>query len=494
MVPDRANELKAGLDALFDPAGVIVAGASPHPGRFGTVTLHNILRCGYQGRVFATSREGGDVLGLATVASVDELPEGCADLVVVCTPHAVNVELLRACGRKGVRAAFVAAAGYAEVGGDGAVAEAELVSVAAEEGILLAGPNGQGLVSTPASLCAQMVAPYPPPGVIAVASQSGNLTSTFMNYAIQSGVGISRAVSVGNGPVLSVLDYLEYFAADAATSVSLAYMEGVPDGRNFVARARAVTATKPLVVLKGGVSAAGQRAAASHTGSLASDDVVFSAACQQAGIVRVRSVDEAFDAAATFATQPLPRGPNVVVLTTVGGWGVLTADAISGTDMRLTPLADDLREKADALLPPRWSRSNPVDTAAGETRDTVPDLLELLAGHESVDAIVFLGIGIQSNQGQMMKSGPFYPEHGLERIVGFHERQDERYANAARAVSESSGKPVLVTTELASTWPGNTGPTAVRASGRYCYASAERAAQSLHHGWRYRQYREELSS
>ena len=234
MASDRARELKAGLDALFEPAGVIVAGASPHPGRFGTVTLHNILRSGYQGRVFATIREGGDVLGVATVASVDELPEGCSDLVVICTPHAVNLELLRACGRKGVRAAFVAAAGYAEVGGEGAVAEAELVSVAAEEGILLAGPNGQGLVSTPASLCAQMVAPYPPPGVIAVASQSGNLTSTFMNYAIQSGVGISRAVSVGNGPVLSVLDYLEYFAADAATSVSLAYMEGVPDGRNFV--------------------------------------------------------------------------------------------------------------------------------------------------------------------------------------------------------------------------------------------------------------------
>ena len=488
-----AEKIVERLGALFEPRGVIVAGASPHPGRFGTVVLHNVLASGsdvggYAGPVFATSREGGEVLGIETVVSVDELRDGCAELVVICTPHAVNVELRAACGRKGVKAAFVAAAGYGEAGEQGRRDEAELIAAAEEAGILLAGPNGQGLVSTPVSLCAQMVAPYPPAGSIAIASQSGNLASGFMNFAVQTGVGISRAVSVGNGPVVSVLDYLEYFAADGASSVSLAYMEGVPDGRRFIERARAVTSRQPLVVLKGGASAEGQRAATSHTGSLATDDAVFDVACRQAGIARAASMEEAFETAATFATQPLPGGPNVVVVTTVGGVGVLTADAIAATDLNLVPLADDLVARIDELLPPRWSKNNPVDTAAGETRDTVPDLLELLAGHESVDSIIFLGIGIQSNQGAMMEVGRFYPEHGLERIAGFHQRQDARYAELAAGISESSGKPILVPSELAAAQPDNPGVRAVRESGRLCYPSAARAARALHHMWGYVRY------
>ncbi len=476
------------LEALFEPHGVIVAGTSPHPGRFGTVVLHNILVSGYAGPVFATSREGGEVLGIETVISVDQLPDGCAELVVICTPHVVNAELLAACGRKGVKAAFGAAAGYGEAGEQGRRDEAELIAAATEAGILLAGPNGQGLVSTPVSLCAQMVAPYPPAGCVAIASQSGNLTSVFMNFAVQTGVGISRAVSVGNGSVVSVLDYLEYFAADEASSVSLGYMESVPEGRAFIERARAVTSCQPFVALKGGVSSEGQRAAASHTGSLATDDAVFDAACRQAGIRRVASVEEAFETAATFATQPLPGGPNVVVVTTVGGIGVLTADAIAETDLRLVPLADDLVTQIDALLPPRWSRNNPVDTAAGETRDTVPDLLELLARHESVDSIIFLGIGIQSNQGGMMEMGDFYPGYGLERIAGFHPRQDARYAVVAARISGSAGNKILVASELAVAQPDNPGVRAVRETGRLCYPSAARAARALHHMWGYKRY------
>ncbi len=183
----------------------------------------------------------------------------------------------------------------------------------------------------------------------------------------------------------------------------------------------------------------------------------------------------------------------MVVVTTVGGWGVLTADAVAATDLRLVDLADDLRDAIDQLLPPRWSRNNPVDTAAGETRDTVPDLLELLAGHPSVDSIIFLGIGIQSNQGAMMRDGRFYPDHGLERIVGFHNRQDERYAEVAASISERMGKPILVASELALTQPENAGVRAVRETGRLCYPSPARAARALHHAWRYARDREALA-
>jgi acetyltransferase len=482
MSRDRTQQ----FSALFEPRGVVVAGASSHPGKFGFVALHNLLAAGYQGRVFATNLQGESVLGIETLRSIDELPHGVADLVFVCTPPAANVDLLRACAAKGVRAAFVTTAGYGEAGPDGVRAEKELVGLAGELGMLLAGPNGQGIVSTPARLCAQIVAPYPPAGRIGVVSQSGNFVSSFLNWSTATGVGISRAVSAGNAAATTVADFLDFYADDDATAVALAYVEGVADGRSFYERARAITPRLPLVVVRGGATEGGARAAASHTGALAADDRIFDGACRQAGVVRASTIEEAFEAAATFATQPLPAGPNVVVLTTAGGWGVVTADAITrDRDLVLMPLPDDLLAAIDRKLPPRWSHNNPVDLAGGETRETVPELLQLVADHPSVHAIVYLGLGIQSNQAKLMRGGGFYPDHGLERIVSFHERQDARYAQAAADVSAATGKPILTATELAVADPDNAGPATVRATGRLCYATANRAVTALGHLYRY---------
>jgi acetyltransferase len=473
-----------GFRALFEPRGVIVAGASTHPGKFGFVALHNLLAAGYEGAVAATNLERAEVLGVEAVADVAELPADTYDLVFLCTPAGANAELLRACAARGVRAAFVTSAGYGEAGERGREAERTLVALAAELGLLLAGPNGQGVVSTPARLCAQIVAPAPPPGRIAIASQSGNFVSSFMNLATVTGVGVSRAVSAGNAAAVGIADYLEYYAEDPHTAVSLAYLEGVTDGRALFERLRAVAERKPLVVLKGGTTSGGARAAASHTGSLAADDRVFDGMCRQAGIVRARDVEDAFEAAATFATQPRPPGPRTAVVTTAGGWGVVTADAIARSELELAPLPDDLLAAIDARLPPRWSRNNPIDLAGGETRDTIPEVLELVAQHPDIDAIVYLGLGIQSNQARLMRDGPFYPGHGLERIVAYHERQDARFAECAAAVSDASGKPVLTATELAIADPDSAGPRAVRASGRLCYPSAHRAVRALEHLWR----------
>ncbi len=468
--------------ALFEPSGVLVAGASTHPGKFGFVSLHNILASGYSGAVHGTNLQGEEVLGIRTIADVGALPDGAVDLVFVCTPASANVELLRACARKGVKAAFLTSAGYGEAGEDGRRAEAELVALADELGILLAGPNGQGVVSTPARLCAQIVAPHPPSGAIAVASQSGNFVSSFLNYARQTGVGISRAVSAGNAAAVTPADYLDWYADDPATAVSLAYVEGIVDGRSLLDRFASVAARKPLVVVKGGATEAGAKAAASHTGALAADDAVFDGACRQAGVTRAATVEEAFEAAATFATQPLPAGPNVVVLTTAGGWGVVTSDAIHReAGLTLLALPDDLRAEIDAKLPPRWSRSNPVDCAGGEVRDTIPEVMELIAAHPAVHSIIYLGLGIQSNQARLMREGGFHPDHGLARIVEYHERQDRRFAEAAHELSVRFGTPILSATELAVADPDNPGPAAVRATGRLCYASGNRAVVALGH-------------
>jgi len=409
--------------------------------------------------------------------------------VFVCTPPAVNEQLVRDVAARGVRAVFMAAGGYSEAGEEGRAAEERLVALCDELGMILAGPNGQGVVSPPVGLCAQIVAPYPPRGRIAIASQSGNFVSSFQNYATQTGIGVSRAISAGNAAQLGIVDYLDWFADDDETAVSLIYVEGIDDGRQFYERAAAVAARKPIVVLKGGASAGGQRAAASHTGALATDDAVFDGMCRQAGLIRAHNVEDAFEAAATFATQPLPPGNRVAVLTSVGGWGVLTADAMADTDLELTELPADLRAALDAQLPPRWSRNNPIDMAGGETRDTIPEVMELIAAHPDIDALVFLGLGIQSNTAALMRSGPFHPEHGLERIVDFHERQDARYATTAAEVSQRHGKPVLAATELAVAAPDNPGVVAVRDSGRLCYAAADRAVRALDALTRYASFR-----
>ena len=488
----RPRPTDAQFRALFQPKGVLVAGASTHPGKFGFVSLHNILAGGYQGGVYGTNLEGETVLGVQTVADIGDLPDGAIDLVFVCTPASANPGVLRACAAKGVTAAFLTSAGYGEAGDEGRRAEADLVALADELGMLLAGPNGQGVVSTPASLCAQIVAPYPPAGRIAVASQSGNFVSSFLNYARQTGVGISRAVSAGNAAAVTPADYLDWYADDDATAVSLAYVEGIVDGRNLLERFASVAARKPLVVVKGGSTEAGAKAAASHTGALAANDKIFDGACRQAGVTRAATVEEAFEAAATFATQPLPKGPNVVVLTTAGGWGVVTSDALQREHgLMLMPLPDDLRQAIDAKLPPRWSRNNPVDCAGGEVRDTIPEVMELIAAHPDVHSVIYLGLGIQSNQARLMREGGFHPGHGLERIVEYHERQDRRFAQAADELSRRFHKPILTATELAVADPDNPGPAAVRASGRLCYASGNRAVTALGHLVRYAAFREQ---
>ena len=478
------------FEAWFNPRGVVIVGASSHPGKFGFVSLHNLLANNYEGKIFATNLSGEEVLGITTLPSIDDLPAGEVDLAFFCTPAAANEDLLRQCAQKGISSVFISSAGYRESGDEGARAEERIVALANELDVLIAGPNGQGVVSTPRSLCCQIVAPFPPVGGISVASQSGNFVSSFLNYSRQTGVGIARAVSAGNAAQIRVEDYLDWYTTDNSTSVGLAYIEHVSNGDRLKSAMSKMSSTKPLVVVKGGATSAGSKAASSHTGALASDDKVFDGVCRATGVIRVDDIERAFDVAASFSTQPLPRGNRVVVLTTVGGWGVVTADAIAQDGvLDLIELPDDLMIQLGDLLPPRWSRNNPIDCAGGETRDTISQIMDIVAAHDQVDAVIFLGIGIQSNQARLMREGSYYPEFGLERIVQYHNRQDERYAVAALEASRKYSKPVLIATELAVADPNNPGPAMVRETGRLCYPTGARAAYALAQMVRYSEFR-----
>ena len=468
--------------ALFEPRGIVVAGVANHPGKFGFVAYHNIKACGYRGALYGTNLESVEILGEHTYRSVADVPEAELDLVFLCVPAAATAEVLRQAADRGISAAFCTSAGYAEVASDGRRRQEDLAALADDLGILLAGPNGQGLISTPVDLCAQIVAPMPPAGSIGIASQSGGFVSTFANLARQSQVGISRAVSVGNSAQVGVVDFMEWFAADAATKVGLGYIEDIaPD---TIERLAAVCQEMPIVVVRGGRSARGAGAVSVHTGSKAGNDSTDEA-LREAGVTVVATVTEAYRVAATFATQPLPKGPRTIVFGTAGGWGVVTADAVEASELELIDLPADLLAEIDKRVPPRWSRANPIDLAGGETRDTIPELLPIIAAHRQVDAVIYLGLGIQSNTAAMEQAGRFYPDHGLARVVEYHRRQDTRFAEAADAASRAANKPVIAATELSITNPENSGPATVRATGRFCHAAGDEAVTALDHMWRY---------
>ena len=466
------------LGTLFDPKGVVVVGASSHPGKFGFVALHNILDSGFEGPVYATNKETISLLGITTVKELHEIPNGEVDFAMICVPsHAVPQTLIEA-AKIGVKAAFIVSGGYGEMGEDGEKAEIELVNLSKELGIAISGPNGQGFVSTPSKLCSQIVAPFPPEGKIAIASQSGNLLSSFMNLSRHYGIGISRGISIGNQSCLRASDYVNYFSEDPETKVIVLYLEGVPDGRNLFQAIKDATKTKPVVVIRGGSSPEGAKAAASHTGSLASDYRIFRGMLNQAGAFLADDPQTAYEWAASFATQPKPGGENTIILTTAGGWGVLTADAVAQSSLELADLEKDLTKQIDEILPPRWSRSNPIDIAGGETRETIPQMIDLILSHGSVDALIFLGLGIQGNVARLYSESKYF-DSGMERIMNFHNSQEQKYATALIDGSKEWGKPVLVASELATSDPNNAGIEALRDRQWLCHMSGSRAVASL---------------
>ena len=490
-MPD-IKQLKEKFDPLFNPNGIAVVGVSSHPGRFGSVALHNILRYGYQGKVFPVNRDGATVFGLQSYKDIDDIPDNQAELAFIATPPQHNEDILKKAHAKGVKAAFVAAGGYSEADEQGKKLEDQLVETANKLNMTIAGPNGQGIISTASNLCAQIAAPYPPSGRISLVSQSGNVLSSLMNHAIRTNIGVNKAISAGNSAQTKITDYLNYFATDDSTDVVVAYLEGVDNGQEFINVINHFTSKKPLVLIKGGIANEGIQAASSHTGSMATDNIVFQGICNQYGVIQAPSIGDGFVWAATFATQPMLKGDNVVIFTTAGGWGVLAADAISGTDLNLTDLPKEIIDSINELVPSRWSKSNPIDLAGGETRDTIPQVMDIVASHSNIDAIIHLGIGIQSAQAYAFQSGKFYDDKELEldRLVEFHQKQDERYALAAIESSKKYDIPILTATELVNSDQhyGNPGPTTIKKNGKVCYASAHRAVKALETLNQYRKY------
>jgi acyl-CoA synthetase (NDP forming) len=353
----------AGLDALFAPRALAVLGVSRSPTKLGHRLLQNVRESGFAGAVYPVHPAGEPILDYPTVPAVDALPEGL-DLALVSLPAPAVPAAIKALAARRVRVAVVLSSGFGEVDDHGRSVQAELLGIAREAGLRLVGPNCMGIYTAPARLNGTYFWDLPRvSGGISIVSQSGAYGGLIFRHLGGRGLGIARFLSIGNQVDVDIAEAVEYLAEDPATTLIACFVESLRDGRRFVEAAARATAGKPVVVLKGGRSEAGRRAAGSHTGSLAGAYEVYRAGCRRARVVLAEETEEFFDAieALTLAGSRRPRAPSVAVVTVSGGPAVIAADCAERSGLGLPPLAEAARRALRLLLPPFAAVGNPVD-------------------------------------------------------------------------------------------------------------------------------------
>ena len=393
------------LRAVCAPGSVAVVGASDDVVKWGGSALRNILDGGFEGRIYPVSPHGGTFFGLPVYASLEELPQA-PDLALLAVGGRQAADVIEQCGRRGVRAAVVVAAGFSETGEPGRQAEAELAEAAAAQGVTLIGPNCIGLVSNETRLHATgFITLHPPQGPLSLVSQSGSLGVQIVKASERRAIGLDKFISVGNEAQVSAVDVLDHLRADERTGCVLMYVEGIDDGRHFMEVAARTTSEKPVVVIRGGLTDLGGQAAASHTGAMAGSAAVYQAAARQAGLVTCTETDEGLDLAVALAHLPLPRGRRVAVVTNGGGDGVLAADEVARHGLSLADLPPELFEELDGLLPPFWSRRNPLDMVASAGGDVAARVLAAVTECDAVDAVIVLSVLGVPNTGDHERPG-----------------------------------------------------------------------------------------
>ncbi|MEF8887053.1 MAG: acetate--CoA ligase family protein [Haloarculaceae archaeon] len=378
------------LSTLFAPDRVAVVGASDEAGSVGRAVTGHLVE-DFAGEVLAVNPNRETVLGLACHDSLSALDApGEVDVAVVLVPPEPAVEAVREAGAVGIENVVVVTAGFSEAGSEGAARERELAAAAEEHDLNLVGPNSLGIMSTPSGLNATFAPTSPDPGSVSFMSQSGAFITAVLDWASERRLGFKDVVSLGNKAVLDESDFVREWGEDPDTDVVLGYLEDVADGRRFVEAAREVTRETPVVVVKSGRTEAGATAAASHTGAMAGSDRAYEAGLAQAGVVRVDTVEELFDAAAVLAGQPLPDRDEVAIVTNAGGPGVMTTDAVGDTDLGLASLTDDTREALREGLPGGANIHNPVDIIGDAPVERFERALDTVLGDPNVGMAVVL--------------------------------------------------------------------------------------------------------
>jgi acetyl coenzyme A synthetase (ADP forming)-like protein len=379
----------ASIRHVLAPRSIAVIGASRQPGSIGNLVFQNIMEGGFTGVVYPVNPKADAIMAVKAYPSVLDVP-GDVDLAVIIVPTPLVPKVADECGRKGVRAIIVITDGFKERGLEGAAREEELRDIALSHGMRLVGPNCMGLINTDPEvrLNASFSSIYPPRGNIAFLSQSGAMGLVILEYASDLNMGISGFVSVGNRADISSNDLLQYWEADPATKVILLYLESFGNPHWFSRIAKRVSARKPIVVVKGGTTLVGSRAASSHTGALATPEVVSDALFRQTGIIRVDSIEELFDVATLLSNQPLPQGKRLVIVTNGGGPGILAADASAQCGLILPELSPETTNKLKPLIKRDISIGNPLDLTGSVTPEEFEGSLKIMVEDDNVDAVL----------------------------------------------------------------------------------------------------------
>ena len=377
------------LDKLFAPRSVALIGATPRPGSVGAVVARNLRRAGFAGELMLVNPHYDTIDGLTVHPNVACLPRA-PDLGVIVTPAETVPCLIHELAARGTRAAVVITAGFGELGQRGQTLQQATLDAAKPHLLRIVGPNCVGIMLPRLGLDATFSHLAPPAGDIAFLSQSGAMITAMLDWAVPHGIGFSHVVSLGDMADVDFGDMLDYLAADPHTRAILLYAEGITHGRKFMSAARAASRIKPVLVLKAGRSQAGARAATSHTGVLAGADAVYDAVFRRAGMLRVRTMAELFDAAETLALTHEQVGERLAILTNGGGAGVLATDALVAARGQLAALSQTTVADLNRQLPATWSHGNPVDIIGDASGKRYGDALTTLIGDSEIDAILVL--------------------------------------------------------------------------------------------------------
>ena len=448
---------RGALEPLFLPRSVAVIGATDRPGTVGRSVVSNLLESKFPLKIYPVNPSHPEVAGIPTQKAIGDVSGG-VDLALVVTPAQTVPRIIGECVDAGVRSAVVISAGFREQGADGTRLEEEIKTHLQRGSLRLIGPNCMGFMNPTIGLNATFARSMPKKGSVAFLSQSGALQTAILDWSQKEHVGFSAIVSTGSMLDVGWGDLIYYFGDDPHTKSILVYMESVGDARSFLAAAREIALSKPIIVIKAGRSEAASRAAASHTGALTGSDDVLDAAFRRCGVLRVQNIADLFYMAETLSKQPRPRGPRLSIVTNAGGPGVLATDAVMATGGELTVLSPATLQELDGFLSPHWSRNNPVDVLADADAERFVKAVDIVSRDPAGDAL----LAIIAPQGMADPTA-------AARLMG-------QYAH-------TSGKPILAS------WMGGEGVaegTAIlNTAGIPTFSYPDTAARAFTYMWRY---------
>jgi acetyltransferase len=377
------------LTEFFEPKSIAVIGASTSTEKLGYAVLENLVTGGFaeKGSVFPVNPKADEILGMKAYPSVEDIP-GEVDLAVIVIPYRFVPAALLTCGEKNIPAVIVISAGFREAGREGLERELELIEIATKYDIRLIGPNCLGVIDTFTPMNASFSAGTPKQGPMAFMSQSGALGTAVLDISLAGRLGLSKFVSLGNKADVDEIDLLKAWADDKDTNVIMIYSEGMTNGQEFIRTAREVTAKKPIVAIKSGVTQSGSRAVSSHTGSLAGSEQAYHAAFRQAGVLRADSMQSLFDTAMALGYQPPLEGDRIAIITNAGGPGILATDALERSGLSLARFENETISTLGEYLPDAASAANPVDVLGDARADRYQLALETVSADPNVDGLM----------------------------------------------------------------------------------------------------------